>query len=132
MSTSTNTRTTATYGGPILPPMNAETEQVMTGRWGLLQVRALPDADTFGLFYLANEVERGRPDLVRGWTLLACHPNGHSCKELGQRILAAWEGKGDSARAVEQYDFVLRCGGLGGILRRFWQWSVGSTDKGAG
>jgi hypothetical protein len=80
-----------------------------------LQVRALPEADTFGLFYLANELE-DRPALTRGWTLLACHPNGHSCKGLAQRILSAWEGKGDGARAVDQFDFILRCGGLGRSL----------------
>ena len=105
--------TKPTYGGPILSPYTSE--QIMTGKHGKLQVRALPETDTFGLFYMANELE-DRPDLVRGWTLLACHPNGHSCKELAQRILSAWEGKGDSARAVDQFDFILRCGGLGRSL----------------
>ena len=102
-----------TYGGPLLSPYTSE--QVMTGKFGRLQVRALPETDTFGLLYLANELE-DRPALTRGWTLLACHPNGHSCKDLAQRILAAWEGKGDGARAVDQFDFILRCGGLGRSL----------------
>jgi hypothetical protein len=101
-----------TYGAPLLPPCNSETEQIMPGKFGRLQVRALPEADTFALFYLANPNE----GITRGWTMLATHPNGHSCKELARRILATWEGKGDGARAVEQYDFILRCGGLGRSL----------------
>ena len=108
-------KTRATYGSPLLSPCDSETEQIMTGKHGQLQVRALPDADTFGLFYLANPNE-DRPLLVRGWSILACHPNGHSCKELARRILATWAGKGDGARAVEQFDFILRCGGLGRSL----------------
>jgi hypothetical protein len=98
------------YGDPLLSPYTSE--EILTGKHGRLQVRALPDADTFGLFYLANPTE-DRPELKRGWTMLACHPNGHSCKELGKRILAAWEGKGDGAYAIEQFDFILRCSGLG-------------------
>ena len=104
---------TSTYGNPILSPYVAP--DILTGKHGQLQVRALPDADTFGLFYLANPAE-DRPELKRGWTLLACHPNGHSCKELANRILAAWAGKGDGARAIDQFDFILRCGGLGRSL----------------
>jgi len=95
--------------------MDSQTQDVLTGKFGRLQVRAIPEADTFALFYLANPLE-DRPELIRGWTMLACHPNGHSCKELAVRILAAWEGKGDGGRAVEQFDFILRCGGLGRSL----------------
>jgi hypothetical protein len=105
--------TKPTYGGPLLSPYTSA--QIMSGKFGQLQVRALPETDTFGLFYLANELA-DRPALIRGWTLLARHPNGHSCKELALRILAAWEGKGDGARAVDQFDFILRCGGLGRSL----------------
>ena len=109
-------QTKTPYGGPLLPPMNAETEDIMTGKYGRLQVRAMPEADTFGLYYFAEPIA-DRPKLVRNWTLLACHPNGHSCKELGKRILAAWNGTGDGARAVDQFDFILRCGGLGRDLQ---------------
>ena len=105
--------TTPTYSAPILSPY--VDPDILTGKHGRLQVRALPDADTFGLFYLANPVE-DRPELKRGWTLLACHPNGHSSKELANRILAAWEGTGDEARAVDQFNFILECGGLGRSL----------------
>ena len=101
---------TPTYGNPILSPY--VDPDILTGKHGQLQVRALPDADTFGLFYLANPAD----GMTRGWTLLACHPNGHSCKELANRILAAWAGTGDGARAVDQFDFILRCGGLGRSL----------------
>jgi len=84
------------YGNPILSPY--VDPNILTGKHGQFQVRALPDADTFGLFYLANPTD----DMPRGWTLLACHPNGHSCKELANRILATWAGKGDGARAIDQ------------------------------
>lgn len=67
---------TATYGNPILSPY--VDPDILTGKHGQLQVRALPDADTFGLFYLTNPAE----GMTREWTLLACHPNGHSSKEL--------------------------------------------------
>ena len=107
------TTTKQPYGGPILSPY--VDPDILIGKHGRLQIRAMPEADTFGLFYLANPNE-DRPALIRGWTLLACHPNGHSCKELSTRILAAWEGKGDGARAVDQFDFILRCGGLGRSL----------------
>jgi hypothetical protein len=104
--------TNPTYGNPILSPyVNPD---ILTGKHGQLQVKPLPEADTFALFYLANALE-DRPELVRGWTMLCCHPNGHSCKELAARILATWSGS-DGARAVEQYDFILRCGGLGRSL----------------
>ena len=98
------------YGNPIFSPYVAP--DILTGKHGQLQIKALPDADTFGLFYQPKP-ENDQP---RGWTLLACHPNGHSCKELANRILAAWAGKGDGARAIEQFDFILRCGGLGQSL----------------
>ena len=102
--------TTPKYGAPILSPY--VDPDILTGKHGQLQVKPLPEADTFALFYLANPAE----GITRGWTLLATHPNGHSCKELATRILKAWEGTGDGARAIDQFDFILRCGGLGRSL----------------
>lgn len=90
------------YGKPLLSPWASD--EILTGKHGRLQVRPVPDANTFGLFYLSSKPEST-------WAVLTCHPNGHSCLELGKRILTAWEGK-DSARAVAQYSFIERCGGL--------------------
>lgn len=42
-----------------------------------LRVRPLPDLDTYGLFY--NEKR-----------LIARHPNGYSCRNLAERILAVF------------------------------------------
>ena len=116
-----DTVTRAAFGNPILAPMNSQTCDILTGKHGQLQVRTLPDADTFGLFYQPTSMDGETtgvydPTRPRDWTLLACHPNGHICKNLGERILAAWEGKGDGARAVDQFDYILRCGGLGRSL----------------
>ena len=44
--------TKPTYGGPLLSPHVSE--QVLSGKFGRLQVRALPETDTFGLFYLGR------------------------------------------------------------------------------
>lgn len=106
--------TNPTYGNPILPPCDSQTQDILTGKFGRLQVRALPEADTFALFYLANALE-DRPELIRGWTMLCCHPNGHSCKELATRIRAAWD-EHNETRAIEQFDYILQCGGLGRSL----------------
>lgn len=38
---------------------------------------------------------------------IAEHPNGHSCAELGRRMVA-----GDEARIREQVDYILQCGGM--------------------
>lgn len=95
----------------ILPSSNHQTCDLLTGAHGQLQVRELPIGETFALFYLANPCE-GRHNLKRGWTMLAVHPNGHSCRQLANRILAAWAGA-DGARALEQFQHILDCGGLG-------------------
>lgn len=86
-------------GGSILPSSEPRILQPMQGVHGTLQVRPMPELDTHGL-YLDN-------------LLLATHSNGFSCHALAERILAAWEGKREPAYALEQFDYILRCGGLG-------------------
>lgn len=86
-------------GGSILPSSEPRILQPMQGAHGTLQVRPLPELDTHGLFM--------------GEQLLASHSNGFSCHNLAERILAAWEGKRDVEYALEQFDYILRCGGMG-------------------
>jgi hypothetical protein len=75
-------------GGSLLPSTPAVTR--VGTPVGLLQVRALPEWDTHGLFL--------------GEELLASHPNGFSCLVLAERIR-------DSDRARQQADYIVACGG---------------------
>jgi len=94
------TKPTHRIGGSILPSSDPRILQPQTGAHGTLQVKPLPDLDTYGLFL--NET-----------LLLAMHPNGYSCSGLADRILAAWRGERDVKYAMEQFDYILACGGLG-------------------
>jgi len=51
--------------------------------------------------YTAILVRDGAPPID-----LASHPNGHSCKELLDRMA-----KGNAERALNQFDYILACGG---------------------
>lgn len=81
-------------GGSLLPSSDARILRPMPGRTGTFQVRALPELDTHGLFHDTR--------------LLVTHANGYSCHSLAERILT---GKID--HALEQFDYILACGGLG-------------------
>ena len=48
----------------------------------------------------------------RGWTMLAMHPNGYSCKALAERIIQVWNGEKPPYYATNQYQYILDCGGL--------------------
>ncbi len=54
-----------------------------------------------------------RQDNPTGFSPLVSHPNGHSCKNLIERIVG---GK----QPMEQFDYILRCGGMG-ISRESFQ-----------
>lgn len=99
-ATPLSTSRTRHIGGSLLPSSELRILQPQQGAHGTLQVRALPDLDTHGLFF--NET-----------SLLAMHPNGYSCFTLAERMLAAWEGKKPVTYALEQFDYILACGGLG-------------------
>lgn len=75
-------------GGSLLPSSDARILKPL----GNLQVRALTELDAHGLFYEGS--------------LLATHPNGYSCRELAERMVA-----GDERRVREQAQFILDCGG---------------------
>lgn len=95
-------RSKATHhiGGSLLPSSEPRILQPQKGAHGTLQVRSLPELDTYGLFLGESQ-------------LLATHSNGYSCNVLAERILAAWHGERDVTYAMEQFDYILACGGLG-------------------
>lgn len=86
-------------GGSILPSSEPRILQPLQGLHGTFQVRALPELDEHGVFL--------------GEQLLAMHPNGYSCHGLAERIVAVWNGTRDISYAMEQFDYILACGGLG-------------------
>lgn len=83
----------------ILPNSSPQILAALPGKHGTFQVRLIAGLDDHGLFF--------------GESLIAIHNNGYSCHNLAERIIAAWENKGSVARAMEQFDYILRCGGLG-------------------
>ena len=101
-ATASKTASTPTHriGGSLLPSSEPRILQPQKGEHGTLQVRPLPELDTYGLFLGESN-------------LLAMHPNGYSCHGLAERILAAWRGERTVAYAMEQFDSILKCGGMG-------------------
>lgn len=86
-------------GGSLLASSDSRILQPLTGKHGTFQVRPLPELDTHALFLDGH--------------ILAMHPNGYSCRNLAERIIEVWEGRRAEAYALEQFDYILRCGGLG-------------------
>jgi hypothetical protein len=67
----------------------------------------MPELDTHGLFLFDSIF------FNEGNQVLAIHPNGYSCHSLAERILSAWSSAGSVSIVMEQFDYILRCGGLG-------------------
>lgn len=84
-------------GGSLLPSSEPRILQPVETPFGTLQVRALPDLDTHGLFHKH----------ARGESLRAMHPNGYSCYCLLERMA-----KGDVESVRQQAQYILDCGGL--------------------
>lgn len=106
-------------GGSILPSNNREALRLKEHANGSLQVRVLKEADTHGLYF--------KHPADTEFILIAAHPNGFSCDELGKRIIDVWNKKGDVNRAMAQFDYILDCGGLGmkrssmeAIINQLW------------
>jgi len=95
-------------GGSLLPSGSPEVYRPKIGQHGTFETRPLHEIDTHGLFYSAPA---GAVD--HGPMLIAMHPNGYSCDELAKRIIAAWRGETPPERALDQFDFILACGGMG-------------------
>lgn len=93
-------------GGSVLPSSDRFVLQVKSGKFGSFTTKALPDLDTHGLFWARNYGEYAGYEM-----LIAMHPNGYSCDELAKRIIAAWD-TGDTARAFDQVNYILDCGGM--------------------
>lgn len=83
----------------ILPNSAAHILQPITGKHGTFQVKWIPVLDDHGLFF------DGR--------CIATHNNGFSCHNLAQRLLDVWEGKRQPDYALQQFDYILACGGTG-------------------
>ena len=83
-------------GGSLLSSSNSRVLSPTRHPFGILQVRALSDADTHGLFWTHEQ----------GVSLLATHSNGFSCRELADRMAS-----GDQKRVVDQAQYILDCGG---------------------
>jgi len=90
-------------GNSVLPSSDQFILLPMPGKHGTFQVKAIPELDTHALTLTHS----------RGTSTLALHSNGYSCHALAQRMHAAWEGTGSVQRALEQFDYILACGGEG-------------------
>lgn len=90
-------------GGGFLPSSNYSTYDPLEVGNYTLQVHRSETEDT----HFAKWREKGR-----NWCSMAEHPNGHSCKELIERI-SAWIFRGDDSHTLEQFDYLLDCGGMG-------------------
>jgi len=91
-------------GGSLFASSNRQILMPIEHPRGTLIVVPMPDADTHALVLRRFGQEQ---ELVR-------HPNGFSCRHLAERIEAAWLNKGRHAGyPMEQFDYILRCGGAG-------------------
>lgn len=86
-------------GGSILPSNEPRILKPWETLHGTFHVRPLPELDTHGL-YLDKR-------------LLVTHPNGFSCHGLAERLMQVWGGQRPVEYALEQFDYILTCGGLG-------------------
>ena len=83
-------------GGSILPSNEPRILQPVETPFGILQVRVIAELDTHGLFHRH----------AAGKSLLATHPNGYSCRELLDRMVAR-----QVDRVRQQVQYILDCGG---------------------
>ena len=96
------------FGGSILASHGPDTYKAIVHRFGTLRVVALPEIETHVLQY--SDGNRGG---FSSFSSLAYHANGHSCKDLANRILSVWEGRQKPEYALQQFDYILDCGGEG-------------------
>lgn len=109
------------FGGSILPSSDGQILQPMVGAHGTLQVKPLLELESYGLFY-TREIQApagGAMQTIMASSVIASHPNGYSCHNLAQRILAAWSNPTEAMidRALEQFDYIMSCGGLGTVRK---------------
>lgn len=88
-------------GGSVLLSSEPRILQPIETPFGILQVLALPELDTYALF-LRKMGDSG----VEMVSLLATHSNGYSCHELATRMV-----RGAEAKVRAQVAYILDCGG---------------------
>jgi hypothetical protein len=94
-------------GGSILPSAGPTTYKRKEGSHGAFETRPLDELDTHGLYFIP------KPGVLPvEEALIASHPNGFSCDNLAQRMIDGWS-SGDAERAMDQFDYILACGGEG-------------------
>ena len=93
------------FGNSLLPSHDSNTHREQVTRFGILKVIPWPETEQHALMYEDTR--------KLGFSMLAIHPNGYSCKELANRIIEAWEKRGTAEYALKQFDYILDCGGLG-------------------
>lgn len=93
------------FGGSMLPSHDDKTYEVLHGRFGNFQVRAWKEEEEHALFFCSLN--------NNDWIMLAMHANGHSCKALAERIIQVWKGASPPKHALDQFQYILDCGGLG-------------------
>ena len=83
----------------ILPNSDASILQPIQTEHGTFQVKLVQSLDDHALYF--ND------------SILVIHNNGYSCHNLAKRIIEVWDGKRDKKYALDQYDYILACGGMG-------------------
>lgn len=86
---------------PLLANSSPEVLKPVKGCGGTLQVVWFENIDAHALLY-----QRDGCDL--GAVMLVTHNNGHSCHALLERLVS-----GNKQRALEQLEYIRRCGGTG-------------------
>ncbi len=90
-------------GGSILASSDPQTLQPLVAPLGTFTVRYVADLDEHVLFLKRNGYEIN----------IVSHANGFACRRLAERIVAVWAGDADESTAVEQFGYILDCGGMG-------------------
>jgi hypothetical protein len=98
---------TRNIGGSILPSAGRDTYHAKEGKYGSFETRPMTELDTHGLYFAYGSTE-----IAKSYVLIASHPNGYSCDELAKRMVSGWA-TGDTKWAMEQFDYILACGGRG-------------------
>lgn len=126
------------FGGSLLPSSDPQILRPLSGARGTLQVKPLLEIESYGLF-IEHEVpvyEGGVMRQVKAQSLIASHPNGYSCRNLAERMIKAWLTPSEDliALALDQFDYILSCGGLGvarGSMEHFIRPEQAKPEQGA-
>jgi len=108
------------FGGSLLPSHDSNTYREVSHKFGTLKVIPLAEIETHALMY--------EDDRKLGFSMLATHANGYSCKELLDRIVKTWVGECTADYALKQFDFILDCGGTG-RSRTAIEWIVNQGEN---